>query len=101
MIPININFLKSQQTVGELRKVVMEAQSPKVNNSLSSKGDTKFVARERTKHFPLVNKKVSMPLPSHPIQPLMPQTFNYTKINNARRNLEWQKAQKELGIAFV
>jgi len=28
MIPLNINFLKSQPTVGELRKVTREAQSP-------------------------------------------------------------------------
>ena len=29
---------------------------------------------------------------------LKPQTFNYTKLNNAKRNLEWQQAEKELGI---
>jgi hypothetical protein len=28
MIPLNINFLKSQPTVGDLRKVTREAQSP-------------------------------------------------------------------------
>ena len=32
-------------------------------------------------------------LPSLPLR-----TFNYSKLNTARRNLEWQQAEKELGL---
>lgn len=93
---IGFEYLKSQQTVGELRKVVMEAQSPKLNlplkftNSLQ-KGD-KFVARSGNTKYHQEGLVKSFTLS------LKPQTFKYTKINNARRNLEWQKAQKDLGI---
>lgn len=33
-----------------------------------------------------------------PNSSLMPQTFNFTKINNARINLETEQAFKDLGI---
>ena len=100
MISLNINFLKSQPNVGELRKVVMEAQSPKVNNSLSSKGD-KFVARQEIKHPALVSRKVESLFPSHIHQSLMPRTLNYSKLNQARTNLNVQSAFKDLGIEVL
>ena len=111
MIPLNISFLKSQPTVGELSKVVKEAQSSKVNNYNNDfKGD-EFVARQgnieypqarSTKGFtPLLTTKEpnnSLSLEAPLDRPLMPQTLNFTKLNNARRDLEWQKEMKELNI---
>jgi hypothetical protein len=100
MIPLSFSFLKSQQTVGELRKVTREAQSP----LKFTRGD-KFVARQEIKHPAMVSKGFSIPIrdspsfvPLEPHHSLMPRTLNYSKLNNARRDLEWKKAEKELGL---
>ena len=105
MIPLNINFLKSQPTVGELRKVTREAQSP-IN---LTKGD-KFVARQEIKH-PQVCDKVFVTsfqeevsgeqLSSSLHNSLMPRTLNYSKLNQARTNLNVQSAFKDLGIEVL
>jgi hypothetical protein len=63
----------------------------KTMESQSLKGD-KSVARQEIKH------PQSGFLTSFHHHSLMPQTLNYTKLNNARRNLEWQQAEKELGL---
>ena len=93
-------------------KVFFKSQSSKVNNLPHSeqKGD-EFVARQgnieypqarSTKGFtPLLttkepNNSLSLEAPLDPT--LMPQTLNFTKLNNARRDLEWQKEMKELNI---
>jgi hypothetical protein len=98
MIPLNINFLKSQQTVGELRILNREAQSPIKSQSVISWGD-KSVARtgnkiparkDDTRFNPNCSSITSFSL--------IPQTFNYTKINTARRNLAWQQVEKELNL---
>jgi hypothetical protein len=81
MIPLNINFLKSQPTIADLNKVVKEAQSPIKLQLDTARGD-KFVE---------VTSKA--PTESQPLQ-----TLNYTKLNESRRNLEWQQAEKELGL---
>jgi hypothetical protein len=81
MIPLSISFLKSQPTVGELRKVVMEAQSPIKLQSEITRGD-KFVASESNTS-------------------LMPRTFNYTKKQEAINNLEAPKVLKDLGIEVL
>jgi hypothetical protein len=95
MIPLNINFLKSQPTVGELRKVVMEAQSPvKI-----TKGDKSFARMQsKTAQVVGVGSITSYPTSTEFTHPLKRTTFNYTKVNIARRNLEWQQAEKELGL---
>lgn len=100
MIPLNINFLKSQRTVGKLRKVVMEAQSQS-KQSVSTRGD-KFVARTGNK-IPALGLVKGFRKHSFPsISPsLTPRTFNYTKINNARRNSEWQQQAKDLEIPIL
>ena len=90
---LSIDFLKSQPTVGELSKVVKEAQSSKVNKprfldtSNSDNTGDRFLGQKGNKHLS------GSSLPSLPLR-----TFNYTKLNNARRNLEWQQAEKELGL---
>jgi hypothetical protein len=38
---------------------------------------------------------------NHRTGSLMPQTFNFTKINNARINLETEQAFKDLGIVVL
>jgi hypothetical protein len=92
---LNIDFLKSQPTVGELRKVTREALTP-----LKFTRGEKFVARCGNNQYHQVNSEGSKTFyPSESIShSLMPQTFNYTKINNARRDLEWKQVEKELGI---
>lgn len=84
-LDLSFSFLKSQPTVGDLRKLAMEAQSP-IKSRLVISGGDKFV--EQDFNVPNVNCQT-------------PRTLNYTKLNNARRNLEWQKAQKELGITIL
>jgi hypothetical protein len=112
---ISFQYLKSQQTVGELRKVVMEAHSPKVNNSISSTGDKRFVARTRSETLQASSNEGFTPLstteetsnsvspsseaPSE--RPLKPRTLNYSKLNKARTNLEVDKAFKDLGIEIL
>jgi len=76
-------------------------KSSKVNNSTSSTGDKRFVARQEIKHPALVCKKVLSPLPSHSTQSLMPRTLNYSKLNKAREDLAWQKEMKQLGIKQI
>lgn len=98
MIPLNINFLKSQPTVGELRKLTREAQST-IKSRLVISGGDKFVARQGNNQYPQdVSEGSSTSYPSKPNTSLKPQTLNYTKLNNARRNLEWQQVEKELGL---
>jgi hypothetical protein len=82
MIPLNINFLKSQPTIADLNKVVKEAQSP-IKSQLVISGGERLV--EQDFNVPNVNRRT-------------PRTLNYTKLNEARRDLEWQKIQKDLQI---
>jgi hypothetical protein len=82
MIPLNINFLKSQPTIADLNKVVKEAQSP-IKSQLVISGGERLV--EQDFNVPNVNCRT-------------PRTLNYTKLNEARRDLEWQKIQKDLQI---
>ena len=98
MIPLNINFLKSQKTVGDLRNVTREAQSP-IN---ITKGDKSF-ARMHSKSAQVddVGSHTFYPTSSNFSHPLKRTTFNYTKLNEARRNLEWEQASKELGIEVI
>ena len=94
-LDLNISFLKSQPTVGELRKVTREAQSP----LKFTRGD-KFVARTGNKYQQVFSEGLGHLNTSFPSEPhsLMPRTLNYSKLNNARRDLEWKKAEKELGL---
>jgi len=82
MISLNINFLKSQPTVGALRKVTREAQSPIKLPKVITKGD-KFVEKD-------------FDVPS--ISNTTPRTLNYSKLKQARTNLQVQKDFKDLGI---
>ena len=93
MIPLNINFLKSQPTVGELRKVTREALQSPIN--LPTKGD-KFVARKG--NVPECSDTIYL---SDSNTSLIPQTFNYTKKQEAINNLEAQKVLKDLGIEVL
>ena len=98
MIPLNINFLKSQPTVRELRKVVMEAQSP-IN--LPTKGD-KFVARKG--NVPECSDTVYLSESNTSLKPrtsdLLSKVAN--KINNIK-NTQTAKADvfRELGIEVL
>jgi hypothetical protein len=109
MIPLSISFLKSQQTVGELRKVVKEAQSPIKLQLDTARGDKSFArmqsktaqARLNKGFTPLSNFKeanTSFTFESPLDRSLKRTTFNYSKLNETRRNLEWQQAEKELGL---
>jgi hypothetical protein len=101
MIPLNINFLKSQQTVGELRILTREAQSPIKSQSVISWGE-KLVARTGNKIPARKNDTRFNPHCSSITSfSLTPQAFNYTKLNNARRNLQVQKDLKDLGIEML
>jgi len=96
MIPLSFSFLKSQPTVGALRKVTREAQSP----MKFSRGD-KFVARQEIKHPAIIPKGSHTFYPDGNLDSLMPRTFNYTKLNQARTNLNVQSAFKDLGIEVL
>lgn len=106
---IGFEYLKSQQTVGELRKVVKEAQSPIKLQLVISGGDKSFArmqsktaqARLNKGFTPLSNFKeanTSFTFESPLDRSLKRTTFNYTK----RREEQWQKnksqALNELGI---
>ena len=100
---LSIDFLKSQPTVGELSKVVKEAQSLSKHNN-DNRGD-EFVARKGNNQYPhegsngfFTSFQEDNVLPDSQDLTLMPQTLNFTKLNNARRDLEWQKEMKELNI---
>jgi hypothetical protein len=92
-----------------LRKVVKEAQSP-IKSQLVISGGDKFVARQEIKH-PQVCDKVFVTsfqeevsgsqLSSSLHSSLMPRTFNYSKLNQARTNLQVQKDFKDLGIEVL
>lgn len=73
----------------------------KTRESLSpikiSRGD-KFVARTGNKIPAIGSIWLSESNLSQSYQSLMPRTLNYTKLNESRRNLEWQQAEKELGL---
>ena len=103
MIPLSFSFLKSQPTVGELRKVNREAQSSKVNNLPHSeqKGD-EFVARQGNNQYPQ-----SGSLTSFKHHSLMPQTSDIlskvaNKINNIK-NTETAKGDviRSMGIEVL
>ena len=102
MIPLNISFLKSQQTVGELRKVTREAQSP-IN---LTKGD-KFVARCGNNQYHQVKTEGSKAFyPSENIShSLMPRTSDLlSKINiNNIKNTETFKGDviRSMGIEVL
>lgn len=60
------------------------------------RGD-KFVARKGNMGFFTSFQGNSVSLDAHNLS-LKPRTLNYTKLNQARRDLEWQQAEKELGL---
>jgi hypothetical protein len=77
--------------------VFFKSRSKRSNNREGGR----FVARQETKH-PQVCPSGFVRLKQTPLlsadNSLKPRTLNYTKLNNARRNLEWQQAEKELGL---
>lgn len=92
-------------------KVFWKSQSSKVNNLPHSeqKGDKSFArmqsktaqARLNKGFTPLLNTKEpnnSLSLEAPLNHPLKRTTLNYSKLNETRRNLEWQQAEKELGL---
>ena len=99
MIPLSFSFLKSQPTVGELRKVTREAQSP----LKFTRGD-KFVARTGNKHQQVCDKVFYTSFHGNIVSgdalhnSLKRTTLNYSKLNQARTNLQVQSAFKDLGI---
>ena len=102
MIPLNISFLKSQPTVGALRKVTREAQSP-IN---ITKGD-KLSARMSSKTTQVCDKGFFTSFHRNAVSDdtlhnsLKRTTLNYTKLNQARTNLQVQSAFKDLGIEVL
>jgi hypothetical protein len=104
MIPLSFSFLKSQPTVGELRKVVMEAQSPKINlplkftNSLQ-KGD-KFVARQGNNQYPQSGLLTSFK--HHSLMPRTSDLLSKININNIK-NTETLKGDviRSMGIEVL
>jgi hypothetical protein len=93
---ISFEYLKSQPTVGALRKVTREAQSP----IKFSKGD-KFVARTGNKHQQVSSEGFCESSFTPSPHSLMPRTLNYSKLNQARTNLNVQSAFKDLGIEML
>lgn len=109
MIPLSFSFLKSQPTVGELSKVVKEAQSPIKLQSEITRGD-KFVARCGNNQYHQVNQNGFLELkPSkHSFtsdDSLMPQTsdlLSQININNIK-NTETFKGDviRSMGIEVL
>lgn len=102
---LNINFLKSQATIGELRKVVKEAQSP-IKPYLVTSGGDKFVARQGNNQYPQdVSEGSSTSYPSKPNTSLKPQTSDLlSKINiNNIKNTETYKGDviRSMGIEIL
>jgi len=101
-LDLNISFLKSQPTVGELRKVTREAQSP-IN---LTKGD-KLSARMQSKTAQVSDKVFATSFHRNIVSDdtlhnsLKRTTFNYTKKQGAITNLETSKAFKDLGIEVL
>ncbi len=82
-------------------KTADNSKSPIKSQIVISGGD-KFVARQEIKHPAVVSERVFSPLPSLDSQhSLMPRTLNYTKLNQARTNLNVQSAFKDLGIEVL
>lgn len=110
MIPVNINFLKSQKTVGDLREVVMTATDENSQNKQQieySLGD-RSVARQETKDPQVCDKVFITSFHENPTfsedslhTSLMPQTFNYTKVKEAQSDIEWHESMNDLGIELV
>jgi hypothetical protein len=104
MIPLSFSFLKSQRTVGELSKVVKEAQSPIKLQLDTARGDKSFArmqsktAQARSNGFSHTSFQKNIILAESHDRPLKRTTLNYTKLNTARRDLQWQQAEKELGL---
>ena len=85
-------------------KVFWKPKSSQINNlppSDNKEGD-KVVARKGNNQYPqaeAVGSSTSYPIDTP--RPLMPQTFNYTKKQEALNNLEAQKVLKGLGIEVL
>ena len=85
-------------------KVFWKPKSSQINNlshSDNKEGD-KFVARKGNNQYPQdVSEGSNTFYPSESNTSLMPQTFNYTKKQEAINNLEAQKVLKGLGIEVL
>lgn len=109
-LDLSINFLKSQQTIGELRKVVKEAQSPIKLQLDTARGD-KFVARQETKHPQVCDSgfhtsfQKNIVLSDSLHNPLTPRTSDLlSKINiNNIKNTETYKGDviRSMGIEML
>lgn len=102
MIPLSFSFLKSQPTVGELRKVVMTASSPS-KQSIST-GD-KFVARQGNTKYPQVVSEgsiTSYPSDFTSLTPRASDILNNININNIKcKAVKQGDVFRELGIKIL
>jgi cell division protein YceG involved in septum cleavage len=88
---LTIDFIKENcQTIADLKKRCDERRLLQESQS---------VARDTNKLNSI--QPASLYKPYHLTGSLMPQTFNFTKINNARINLETEQAFKDLGIEIL
>lgn len=109
-LDLNINFLKSQATVGDLRKLTREAQSP-IKSQLVISGGDKFVARQETKHPQVCDSgfhtsfQKNIVLSDSLHNPLTPRTSDLlSKINiNNIKNTETYKGDviRSMGIEML
>jgi len=101
-LAVSFEHLASQPTVGELRKVTREAQSP----IKFSRGD-KLSARMQSETAQGCDKVFSTSFRGNIVSDdalhnsLKRTTLNYSKLNQARTNLQVQKAFKDLGIEVL
>jgi hypothetical protein len=104
---ISFSFLKSQETIADLNKVVQEAQSPIKSHLKVNSGGDKFVARQgNNKEHPATSSEglyTSYPLDTN--SSLMPQTsdlLSNIQINNIKnKSVKVGNVFRDLGIEVL
>lgn len=101
---LNIKMLIDNNLGTGFIKKHMKLQSPIKLQLDTARGDKSFArmqsktAQARSNGFSHTSFQKNLFLAESHDRPLKRTTFNYSKLNEARRNLEWQQAEKELNL---
>ena len=103
-IPVNIEYLRTLNTIADIKAISSQLNIPSTDNSIQ--GDDSELDRKGNTKYPQITQEVLITPKSNPLftletYSLTPTHFNFTKKQEAIRNIETQNMFKELGVEII
>lgn len=102
-IPVNIEYLRTLKTIADIKAISSQLNMPSTDNSIQ--GDDNVQDRSGNNQYHQINQKVFTPKSNSLFTlddySLTPAYLNFTKKEEAIRNIETQKMLKELGVEII